>query len=170
MRTGLVAVIGLAMLCGVACKGSDDAGAPALEGFFSGGFGGFECPPASSSTDSCSDPDCGVGCTADTPCDPDKPDCPAGYECNDSSGSPYCLPAKTCESKCSDGEHCAHFGLSNGICVAVDPADLTSPSCQSTADCEWPFVCRDETCDLSCSKDECPTGSTCMDGRCLAAN
>lgn len=153
-------------MLGVGCGGGSDLG-PELEGFHSGGFQGAACPPASTTNESCSDPDCGVACRANTVCDPGAPECPAGYDCDDSIETPYCLPGATCDvaADCAEGEYCSRAGLSQGICV---PVDGEAPACENN-ECPWPFLCRKGACELWCFEAECPTGMACVETRCVAA-
>jgi hypothetical protein len=149
---------------GTAGSGGGEPGAPGLEGFFSGGFAGYECPPASEPSGNCNEADCGVGCVANTTCDPAAPVCPPGYECSEASDPAFCLPAKICASSAEcEGEYCATGQISQGICVPVDP---TPVPCDANGTCAWPFWCGDGQCELFCNQDECPTGYTCLENRC----
>lgn len=142
--------------------------APELPGFDSGGFAGFECPPASEPDGSCGDPDCGVGCVANTPCTPAQATCPLGTTCD--AAAEYCMPTKVCNAssaECGSGEYCAHHGMSKGLCVLVDPAP--TPCATGGTPCAWPFRCSDGLCKLFCDEAECPSGSACVEGRCEPA-
>lgn len=162
MSLRIAALIGLVAWSGSACGCTPSA--PELEGFFSGGFAGYECPPASGPSGSCGDPDCGVTCLANTTCDPAQPMCPTGYECDAATDPAYCLPAKLCDSSAGcDGEYCATGNISQGICAPVDPAPVP---CGADGTCAWPFWCGGDVCELFCIDEECPTGWTCLENRC----
>lgn len=146
------------------CGGDKELG-PELEDFQSGGFAGFRCPPASEADGTCSDPDCGVGCVANTPCNPSKDTCPLGTKCDGSLDEPYCMPNSICVTidQCASGESCVSGGMSSSICVLVD---VTPTACESFEDCSWPLDCNDGFCKLFCHDDQCPTGTTCVENRC----
>lgn len=140
---------------------------PLLEGFYSGGIAGAGCPPASHPRGSCSNPDCGVACELDTPCDPAAPACPPGYACDASFDQPYCVPAALCDTAadCASGEYCVWGATNPGICVPVVLADVP---CAAQADCAWPFSCAGGACKLWCSDlvESCPSGTSCVDYAC----
>lgn len=161
MLFGLGTMLFVVSAAGAGCSPSG----PVLEGFSAGGLAGYECPPASVGAGNCGGEDCGVPCVANTICDPAQAACPAGYECDASGDTAYCMPAKICESSAGcGGDYCA-TGYSKGICVPVDLTKIGT-ACDADNPCDWAFLCTNTGCQLFCNADQCPTGSTCVENRC----
>lgn len=88
----------------MACGSSDP---PVKPGFECGGFGGYECPPASTCVmDPCDHSDCPATCMATTKCNPAHDDCPNATICDASTDR--CMPRKICKTKadCYPDEAC----------------------------------------------------------------
>jgi hypothetical protein len=108
----------------------------------------------------------------DNVCDPESPDCPLGFLCEDGDGKPYCRPDSPCGTSlntCPDGKFCyTGFILerasvySEGYCYPLPESYETS--CSDEIHCERPLECHEGLCRIRCNfvgPYECPEDYEC---------